>query len=140
MKKPFVFISYSKRETDIAVCVHNYLERKGIVCWMAAKDIEGGLSYSVQMVDAMTHCAAVVVLASSSSNVATHIKDELEIAVDDKKKMICLKLEDYALTEQNELYLKDAKWIDASKDMDGALKALRADLKKIIKEAKKLHL
>ena len=36
MKKPFVFISYSK-ESNIANLVHSYLEGNGIHCWIASR-------------------------------------------------------------------------------------------------------
>ena len=36
MKKPFVFISYSTKDSDSANLVHSYLEGNGVSCWIAS--------------------------------------------------------------------------------------------------------
>ena len=53
MKKPFVFISYSTKDADSANLVHSYLEGNGVACWIASRNIEGGQSFAVQIVDAI---------------------------------------------------------------------------------------
>ena len=62
MKNPFVFISYSTKDSDVANLVHSYLEGNGIPCWIASRNIEGGESFAVQIVDAINDCSAFVMI------------------------------------------------------------------------------
>ena len=133
MKKPFVFISYSTKETDTANLVHSYLEGNGINCWIASRNIEGGESFAVQIVDAINDCSAFVMIASSNSNDSSHVSNELSLAFSAKKKIIPFRLQDFKLAKANIYFLQQAQWIDAFSDMNGALKHLLAAVRSEIK-------
>lgn len=124
MKKPFVFISYSTKESDIANLVHSYLEGNGIHCWIASRNIEGGESFAEQIVLAIRDCCAFVMIASPNSDSSPHVSNELSLALGNKKKIIPLRVSDYQLSAASEYYLQQAQWIDASKDMNEALRHL----------------
>ena len=124
MKKPFVFISYSTKEADVANLVHSYLEGNGINCWIASRNIEGGESFAEQIVVAIRACSAFVMIASPNSNVSPHVGNELSLALGGKKKIIPFRVQDYQLSDANEYYLQQAQWINACNDMNSALKHL----------------
>ena len=92
MKKPFVFISYSTKDTDSANLVHSYLEGNGIGCWIASRNIEGGESFAVQIVEAIEDCSAFVMITSENSNASDHVSNELSLAFSGKKKIIPFRL------------------------------------------------
>ena len=88
MKKPFVFISYSTKDADSANLVHSYLEGNGVSCWIASRNIEGGESFAVQIVNAIEECSVFVMIASGNSNDSNHVSNEMSIAFGAKKKII----------------------------------------------------
>lgn len=134
MKKPFVFISYSTQDMDIANLVHGYLEGSGISCWIASRNIEGGESFAVQIVDAINDCAVFLMIASGNSNMSSHVSNELSLAFSAKKKIIPFRVNDFTLSKSNLYFLQQAQWIDAYENMNGALKRLLVAIRPIIPE------
>lgn len=137
MKKPFVFISYSTKESDCANLVHSYLEGNGINCWIASRNILGGESFAAQIVDAITDCSAFVLIASEASNVSAHVSNELSLALGERKKIIPFRIHDFTLSKNNTYFLQQSQWIDAFDDMNAALKDLVAAVRTKIPEQKK---
>ncbi len=137
MKKPFVFISYSSKEVDSANLVYSYLEGNGINCWIALKNIEGGESYAEKIVDAIYDCSVFVVIASESSNNSPHVSNELSMALGQKKKIIPFRIQDFEISKRNIYYFQQAQWIDATGDVNDALKKLLSAVRTEIPEEKK---
>ena len=132
MKKPFVFISYSTKDTDSANLVHSYLEGNGISCWIASRNIEGGESFAVQIVDAIEACSAFVMIASDNSNGSDHVSNELSLAFSGKKKIIPFRLQNSPPSKSNTYFLQQAQWIDAFGNMNEALKHLLIAVRTVI--------
>lgn len=134
MKKDFVFISYSTKDVEVANLVHSYLEGNGVKCWIASRNIEGGESFAVQIVDAINECSAFVMLASENSNDSGHVSNELSLAFDAKTKIIPFRVKDFALSKANMYFLQQAQWIDAFVNMNDALKHLLTAVRTAIPE------
>lgn len=126
MKKPYVFISYSTKNSDEANLVHSYLESNGISCWIASRNIEGGESFAAQIVDAIYDCSAFVMIASDHSNDSGHVGNELSLAFGQKKKIIPFRVADFSLSKSNLYFLQQAQWIDAFENMNEGLRHLLA--------------
>ena len=124
MKKPFVFISYSSKESDYANLVYSYLEGNGINCWIASRNIQGGESFAAQIVDAIQDCSVFVMIASEASNDSAHVSNELSLAFDKRKKIIPFRIQNFTLSNNNLYFLMQAQWIDAFDDVNSALKQL----------------
>lgn len=124
MKKPYVFISYSTKDSDTANLVHSYLEGNGIACWIASRNIEGGESFAERIVDAINDCALFVLISSENSNDSFHVGTELSLAASARKKVVPFRLGDFELSKSNTYFLQLAQWIDASTNTNGALKQL----------------
>lgn len=124
MKKPYVFISYSTKDSDVANLVHSYLEGNGIGCWIASRNIEGGESFAAQIVDAIEGASAFVMIYSANSNDSDHCSNELSLAFGYKKKIIPFKLGDFTISKANLYFLQQAQWIDTTDDRNEALKHL----------------
>lgn len=132
MKKPFVFISYSTKDADSANLVHSYLEGNGVSCWIASRNIEGGESFAVQIVNAIEECSVFVMIASGNSNDSNHVSNEMSIAFGAKKKIIPFRLNDFSLSKSNIYFLQQAQWIDAYKNLNEGLKHLLMAVRTVI--------
>lgn len=72
-----VFISYSSKQFREASQVCEYLERHGVLCWMAPRNIDPGSNYASQIVQAIRDSSALVLLASNHTNVSGHVSNEV---------------------------------------------------------------
>lgn len=61
-----VFISYSSKLSDDAWKVCNYLENRGISCWIAPRNIDPGSSYATQIVNAIRQSVALVLVGGDA--------------------------------------------------------------------------
>lgn len=137
MKKPFVFISYSSKESDSANLVYSYLEGNGINCWIASRNIQGGESFAAQIVDAIHDCSAFVMIASELSNKSVHVSNELSLALGEEKKIIPFRIQNFKPSKSNLYFLQQAQWIDAFDDINTALKKLVSAVRTTIPEQKR---
>ncbi len=62
--KPDVFISHASQDAAIAAAVAGALERTGIKCWMAPRDVPPGVFYADAIVRAIDAARATVVAAT----------------------------------------------------------------------------
>lgn len=124
MKKPYAFISYSTKDSEEANLVYSYLESKGISCWIASHNIEGGESFSEKIWDAIADCTVFLMIVSGNSDASNHVSNELAIASEVKKKIIPFRLNAVNICKKNRYHLINAQWIDAFPDMNEALKHL----------------
>lgn len=129
MKKPYVFISYSTKDSDIANLVLSYLEGNGINCWIASQNIEGGDSFAMKIVDAIEGCSAFVLIASENSNDSPHVSREMSLAAGKDKKIIPFRIQEYTLSKNNVYFLQLSQWISAEGNVNGALKHLLAAIR-----------
>lgn len=123
-KEKLVFISYASKEKEIAVKVCNYLEEKGIHCWIAPRDVEAGVNYASQIVAAIRKCDILVMLASENTNVSGHVSNEVGIAFDNKKSIIPFKIQNVQFTDEYLYFLGRKHWIEASGNFNEGLKTL----------------
>ena len=75
-----VFISHSSQDRIIAYTVCAHLERHGIRCWIAPRDVNPGRSYGEEITVAIEASTALVLVFSANANVSTHIPKEIERA------------------------------------------------------------
>ena len=94
-----VFISYSSKQFREASQVCEYLERHGVLCWMAPRNIDPGSNYASQIVQAIRDSSALVLLASNHTNVSGHVSNEVSLAFDCKKTIIPFKIENVQFSD-----------------------------------------
>lgn len=124
----YVFISYSTKDQGVAMNVCNYLERNGIRCWIAPRNISAGGNYASQIVSAIKGCSAFVLLASKNTNSSGHVSNEVSIAFDSGKTIIPFKIQDFEFTDEYLYFLGRKHWIEAHADMNRGLEMLRVTL------------
>src|ERR1700750_2169457 len=76
----YVFISYAAEDATVAGRICATLERGGIKCWIAPRDVPLGTDYEEAIVDGISTCRLLVLVLSSHSNVSAHVKREIQCA------------------------------------------------------------
>lgn len=94
-----VFISYSRKDKDKADEIINFLEAKGIECWIDRTGIFSGYDFKEVIVDAIDASKIVVFLSSENSNLSDNVIREIGIAAEQKKTIIPLLLDDSPLAK-----------------------------------------
>ncbi|MCR5835602.1 MAG: toll/interleukin-1 receptor domain-containing protein [Lachnospiraceae bacterium] len=106
-KMPSIFISYSSMDQEIADKLVSCLEKRGLDCWIASRDIHEG-SYAKQIIQAIRGASVFIVLISKNSIVSEQVKNEIDRAfnrIKEGMKIIPFILDNSELDEECEYYL-----------------------------------
>ena len=109
-----VFISHSSKDKDIADKVVEYLEERGLTCWIAPRDIVPGSNWASSISTAITASKVFLVIYSANSSESDQVTKEISLA-EAKKNVTVLpyKIDQTELTGAYEYYLTGAHWIYA---------------------------
>jgi adenylate cyclase len=120
-----VFVSYASRDAAIATSIVENLERQGIRCWIAPRDVTPGSQYADEIVGAINGAKVVVLVLSEHAVASPHVGKEIERASSKRRRVIALRTDAAALTRSFEYFLSESQWIDvAALGMPGALTKL----------------
>ena len=108
-----VFISHSSKDEEKVRPLCEYLEDKGIKCFVSYRDIPTGVSYPGAITRAIRESEMLLLVLSKESNESTQVDRELTLANDQKMKMSCFKLEDIAYSDDKAYLMSGVNWLDA---------------------------
>ena len=100
-----VFISYSSVNYATALEIVNYIEKRGVSCFICQRDVGGGDGYSGILMRAMRECKAAVMVCSTAINGSHHIPREAEVLTNEKKPIVPFYIEDFALNDNIAYYI-----------------------------------
>jgi hypothetical protein len=107
------FISYASKDKPAADAACAVLERAGIRCWIAPRDIKPGGEYGEAIIEAIDQCRVMVLIFSSSANDSRQVHREIERAVSKGVTIIPLRIEEVLPTKSMEYFLGAIHWLDA---------------------------
>ena len=108
-----IFVSHSTKDKIAADAAVAHLERNGLRCWCAPRDILPGMSWANAIVQAIASCRAMVVLISENANQSGHIGREVELAVSHGIPVVPVRIENVMPHGDLEYFLSSAHWMDA---------------------------
>jgi TolB-like protein len=108
-----VFISYASSDAAIASALVEDLERHGIACWIAPRDVDAGALYADAIVRAIGAARAFVLVLSENSIDSSHVGKEVERASSKKRPIFVLRIDAAPLTPALEYFLSESQWLDA---------------------------
>ena len=108
-----VFISYASPDSAVATALVDALERSGIACWIAPRDVDAGALYADAIVRAIGSAKAFVLVLSKSAIDSPHVGKELERASSKRRTIYALRVDAAPLTPAFEYFLSESQWIDA---------------------------
>lgn len=107
-----VFISHASANATQAMRIVRLMERRGISCWIAPRNVEPGTRYGEAIIRALESCHALFVLLSDEANASDAVTNEVERAFSLRKRIIPLRLKDIQPSHALAFFLGQAQWVD----------------------------
>lgn len=111
---PDVFISHASQDAAIADVIVSVLERRGLKCWIAPRDVTPGEFYPGAIVHAIDASKATVLILSQHSAASPHVIREVERAASKRHPLVALRIDRAPLPADLEYFLNTSQWLDAS--------------------------
>ena len=125
MKSKTLFISYSRKNKEIALDLAQRLQEQGVAVWLDLLNLEPGTHWDIAIQNALEEANAVLVLLSQPAVASTYVLSEIDCALEQKKKIVPLLLEECRVP----LLLRRVQYIDCSKSLEEGFLVLLQDLK-----------
>lgn len=109
-----VFISHSSKDIAVAEKVVGTLEANGISCWVAPRDIPAGSIYGAEISKGIKNCSVLLLIFSENSNNSDAVIREVQLAFEEKKIIVPLRLEIIAPCDGLNFFLSGLQWWDVS--------------------------
>ena len=108
-----VFISYSSKDQKVAEDICGYLERYGLRCFVAYRDIPKPSVFAAVITSSIVNSAMMVAVFSQNFNTSKEVDREIKIASDNNKAILTYRITDDPFSDAKEYYLCNLNWIDA---------------------------
>jgi TolB-like protein/tetratricopeptide (TPR) repeat protein len=122
---PTLFISYASQDAALADTIVEALERSGLKCWIAPRDVVPGALYADEIVRAINGARAVVLILSEYAVASPHVGKEIERASSKRRRIFALRTGAVSLPRAFEYFLSESQWIDVG---SGGVEAAAAKL------------
>ncbi len=109
-----VFISYSTKDTDVANHICEILEKNGIQCWIAPRNIVAGTDWASSISKAIADCTVFLLIYSENSSTSTQVPRELTMAGSKAKHIIPYRMDETPINDKYEYYLSECHWVTAN--------------------------
>lgn len=107
-----VFISYASQDKAVTNAVVAVLERHGVKCWIAPRDVVPGALYADEIVRAINEARVVVLILSEQSAASPHVGKEIERASAKSRRIVALRTDSVSLPRALEYFLSESQWIE----------------------------
>ncbi len=119
-----VFISFASKDRKVAMTLCQSLERRGVKCWISARDILAGENFQVAIVQAIRNARILLLVFTANSNNSEEMTKELALASQQKMIVIPLRVEDVTPSDAFTYEFATRQWIDAFADWEFAIDQL----------------
>ncbi len=121
---PFLFVSHVSEDRAAALEIVGELERRGVPCWIAPRNVEPGKPFDDEIAAALDRCRAMLLIFSEQCNESEYIRREVTVAGENHKVIIPLRIEDAQPRRGLRVRLSDLHWLDGFAARDGAIDEL----------------
>lgn len=112
-----VFISFASADIDLANRVLEGIERAGLRCWIAHRDIAPAASYPAEIAGAVKSSGAMLLLLSAPANVSRHVLREVEMAFNAGVPILPVRIDGQLPSSDLLYFLSTTQWLDAGADV-----------------------
>jgi len=106
-----IFVSYSSKDIESAKKICQIMRASGFAYWVAHENHDFGDQYAATIIAQITETKIFLVLVSKSSNLSTHVINEINSAVMRDKLIIPVILDDVRLSPAMEYYISSNHYL-----------------------------
>ena len=122
-----LFVSYAKKDAfDTAVEVVTDLERRGLKCWIAPRDIPAGASWPAEIAKSIRRSSSFLLLLSAGANASEEIEKELNEAARQRKTLFVIRLADIEPNDGLGYHLNRIQWLDLFRNREAVFNEVAA--------------
>jgi len=107
------FISYSSKDKITADTVCAVLEREGIRCWIAPRNVVAGMEWGECIIEAIEQSRVLVLVFTAEADASPQVRREVERAVNRGVSILPLRVEDVMPGRALEYFIANVHWFDA---------------------------
>jgi hypothetical protein len=111
-----VFISHSHQDLPAAESIVKALEERGVVCWVAPRDVPAGGSYAEALLNAIEAASCFVLIYSEHSNVSSHVLREVERALKFGLNIVPVRFDESTPSKSLDYLLATVHWLAITPD------------------------
>ncbi len=100
-----IFISHSSKDHETASIICDALEKNGLLCWIAPRDIPYGKEWAGEISKAIENSSAFLFLSSGNSNASGQVSREIQLAIENEVPIIPIRLDGADYSDTNKYYL-----------------------------------
>lgn len=128
-----VFISHSAKDKKVAESICQALEKEGVSCWIAPRNIVPGRKWGGSIIDAINGSKVMVLVFSKNANESQQILREVERSVNKGIPVIPFRIDEIDPNKDLEYYIMTEHWLDAfTKPMDQHVRRLSETVRSLI--------
>jgi hypothetical protein len=108
----FLFVSHVSEDRPAALEIVDELERRGMLCWIAPRNVRPGRPFDDEIAEAIEACRAMLLVFSERCNEHEYIRREITVAGESQKIIIPFRIEDAQPRRGLRIRLSDLHWIN----------------------------
>ena len=109
-----IFVSYARDDAKIVKRILRELNEFGFDFWMDTRNLQSGDSWPEEITDAILDSSKFLLFMSAASMASDNIKRETQIAYENKKRIIILRLDETKIPKSLNYQLAAIQWTDYS--------------------------
>lgn len=127
-----VFISHSSADSKVARAICGALEKRGLACWLASRDISPGEDFQSAIVRTIRDVSVMALVFSQNANNSDEIKKELVLASQNNVVIIPVRVENVAPNDALAYQFANRQWVNLFEDWENEIERLGVWITRII--------
>ena len=127
-----IFISYSTKDEAHVQALRSVLDANSISYWIAPRDIPGGSNYAREIPSAIRNCTVFLLVLSQNAESSIWVSRELDLAVNSRKVILPLMVEDFAVGDEFNFLLTGCQRYEAFRRKSEVLETMIARIRSIL--------
>ena len=106
------FVSHCSKDIQVVEQIVDVLKDCGIPYWKAPEMIPAGSNYAKEIPKAIKGCSVFLIIVSEASQESIWVEKELDSAINARKKIVPVKIDDAPLCDMFTFYMNNVQMID----------------------------
>ncbi len=119
--KDYWFVSHCSKDIQVVEQLVNILKACNIPYWKAPEMIPAGSNYAREIPNALKNCGIFLFVVSEASQSSIWVEKEVDIAINIRKKIIPVKIDNIPLNDMYRFYLNNIQTIDVPIQSNGEI-------------------